>query len=76
MCRYREMYWHIREMYYFFSLTAARTLIILTILALLRFFLIISRHESCAIVHLHAPLQLNYLITPTWSVLLILRPLI
>ena len=45
MCRYCKMY-------YYFTLTAVRTLIILTILAHFCHFLIISRPELCYNVHL------------------------
>jgi hypothetical protein len=43
---------HCLKIYYYFTLTAARTLIILTIFTDVCLFLIISRHESCDIVHL------------------------
>jgi hypothetical protein len=71
MCRYREIL-------YYFILTVAWTLIILTILANFCLFSIISRPESCFNVHLHAPLQLNYSITPSHleCFIMVLRPLI
>ena len=58
MCRYREMC-------YYFILTAAQTLIILTILANFCLFLIISRSESCFNVYLPSWSQFSYSVTPT-----------
>ena len=52
-------------MYYYFTLTATRTLIILTIFADVCLFLIISHHESCDIVHLAIWSQFNCSFTPT-----------
>ena len=50
---------HCLEMYYYFTLTAARTLIVQTIFDDVCLFLIISCHESCNIVHLPIWNQFN-----------------
>ena len=57
MCRYREMY-------YYFILTAAWTLIILTMLATFCLFLIISRSKLCFNVHLPSWSQFSFSFTP------------
>ena len=58
ICWYRKMYCYI-------TLTAAWTLIILAIFADVCLFLIISRQESCDIVHLPIWNQFNCSFTPT-----------
>ncbi len=58
MCRYRKMY-------YYCTLTAAWTLIFLTISTDVSLFLIISPHESCDIVHLPIWSQFSFSFTPT-----------
>jgi hypothetical protein len=56
---------HYRKMYYYCTLTAAWTLIFLTISADVSLFLIISPHESCDIVHLPIWSQFSFSFTPT-----------
>ena len=56
---------HYRKMYYYCTLTAAWTLIFLTISADVSLFLIISPHESCDIVHLPIWSHFSFSCTPT-----------
>ncbi len=58
MCRYRKMY-------HYCTLTAAWTLIFLTISADVSLFLIISPQESCDIVHLPIWSQFSFSFIPT-----------